>query len=226
MGSRNTRESEIYEQLRADILAGALKPGERLRYQPLVERYGVSMGVLRGALGLLAEQGLVTTQPQRGSHVTRIDVNHLKELTEARAEIEPLVLRHAIEDGDRAWEASVVAAHYQLHATSVYDSETGAVSKTWSELHENFHDVILSGCSNTLLLETARDWRALGALYLRVSIPASGSRDIAGEHAAIADAITDRDAPRAARLLADHIRSTTEGLLSTGLIKEIKESGV
>jgi DNA-binding GntR family transcriptional regulator len=41
------------------------------------------------------------------------------------------------------------------------------------------------------------------------------SRDIAGEHHAIAHAVVARDADLAGRLLAEHIRRTTDKLLET-----------
>jgi DNA-binding GntR family transcriptional regulator len=59
-----TKAEDLFRRLRGDILGGALRPGQRLRYAELCESYGTSMGVLRESLVRLAEQGLVRGEQQ------------------------------------------------------------------------------------------------------------------------------------------------------------------
>src|SRR5471030_2920308 len=107
--ARSKAES-VYNQLRADVLAGRHPPGHRLRYTELCEQYQTSMGVLRECLLRLAEQGLVKGEPQQGFQVTDLSADDLRDLTAARCELEGLVLRHACADGDIDWESHVIAA--------------------------------------------------------------------------------------------------------------------
>jgi DNA-binding GntR family transcriptional regulator len=51
----------VYEQLRYDILNRGFTPGERLKPVELGRRFGVSLGVMREALSLLAAQNLVVS---------------------------------------------------------------------------------------------------------------------------------------------------------------------
>ena len=55
------------------------------------------MGLLREALSRLEEQGLVRSESQHGYRVTPLSPQDLRELTDARCEIETLVLRDAAE---------------------------------------------------------------------------------------------------------------------------------
>ena len=112
-----TRTEQVYGQLRADILAGALQPGARLPFAELSARYRSSTSAIREGLQRLVEQGLVTSEPQLGFRVVTLSIADLEDLTTARREIEGLALRYSIEHGDLAWEAGVVAAWHTLERT-------------------------------------------------------------------------------------------------------------
>ena len=135
MGARAvTRTEQVYGSLRADILSGRLEPGARLPFAELTERYGASMGALREALHRLAEQGLVTNEPQLGFRVQSLSVDDLRDLTTARCEIEGLALRYAIAHGDLAWESEIVAAFYALERTLwiVFSDPASRIRSTFS----------------------------------------------------------------------------------------------
>jgi len=64
-----TLNGEIFARVRADILAGHLRPGSRLRPAELAQEHSVSLSVVREALTRLAEQELVHWVPQTGFRV-------------------------------------------------------------------------------------------------------------------------------------------------------------
>ena len=68
---RETRADDLRRRMRADILSGALRPGERLQFPEICRRYGTSVGVLREALTWLGAQGLVRTQAHQGTSSRR-----------------------------------------------------------------------------------------------------------------------------------------------------------
>lgn len=218
--SARTRNEEVYFRLRADILAGRFRPSQKLAFAELCERYGVSVGVIREALTRVAEQELVHNAPQQGFYVSTISPSDLQELSQARCDIESLTLRYAIREGDVAWESEVLAAHHRLANTplvTVEDPER--LSEEWAKNHSIFHETLLRGCSNARLRGIATQLRASAELYRRWSVPLGHerNRDIAGEHKAIADAVLRRDADLAVKLLVDHISTTTNLLLDSGL---------
>ena len=74
-----TLSEQLYASIRADILAGRARPGERLRLAALAERHGVSLSVVREALTRLSGPGerLVSATPQLGFSVTPLSVDEL-----------------------------------------------------------------------------------------------------------------------------------------------------
>lgn len=202
--------------LRSDVLAGRLQPGERLKFPDLCERYEASVGVTREALISLVGEGLVQSENHQGYVVTPLSENDLGDLTAARLEIEALVFRQSVVDGDVGWEARAVSAHHVLLRTPLADADgSGRMSDEWARVHTEFHDALLSGCGNRRLLETARALRREADLYQRwsVSLGQEPGRDIAAEHRGLLEAAVSRDADLAVSRLREHI-SHTKKLLS------------
>ncbi|RSN64737.1 GntR family transcriptional regulator [Streptomyces sp. WAC 04229] len=212
-GEKATRGGIVHARIREDIFQGVLRPGQRLRLVELAQRFSVSQSVVREALTRLSEQGLVHAAPQQGFSVVTVSLDDLNDLTEARVELETLVLRRAIERGDIKWEAAVVAAHHHLAALDPVRPD-GTLDNDWFTVHERFHQTLLEACGNTRLLAAALSLRDAATLYRRWSRPVGHDvdRDVAGEHQQLADAVLRRDADGAADLLARHIDRTSEAL--------------
>lgn len=210
-----TRTEQVYNQLRADILAGRLLPGTKLRFADLTDRYDCSTSVVREGLSRLAEQGLVQSEPQHGYHVTPLSLDDLEDLTTARCALEGLVLRMSIESGDIAWESGVVAAHHALDRQTMKTvDEPVRISDEWVAAHAKFHGALLAACPSQRLRTMALSLRDAAELYRRWSGPVGHDedRDVGNEHRALADAALRGDADEAVRLLEAHLLRTTRAL--------------
>lgn len=218
MATGRTKAERVYGQLRADILAGRHRPGQRLRYTDLCEHYRTSMGVLRESMLRLAEQGLVRGEPQQGFQVASLSAADLRDLTDARRELETLTLRHAIADGDIEWESRLIAAHHRLSRAPQLDpDDPERLSDTWVAAHAEFHNTLLDGCANQRLKSIAASLRDSAELYRRWSVPLGHytDRDVAAEHAEIlADALA-RELDQAVLHLSAHVERTTNILLAS-----------
>jgi DNA-binding GntR family transcriptional regulator len=211
-----TRVDAVLEEIRTGILAGRLRPGDRLKFPALSEEFGVSAGVIREALGRLVEQGFVQMQPHQGFQVTPLSVENLQELTEARVAIESMVLRLSIETGDLDWETGAVAAHHKLARTPTQlpdDPETP--NPDWDEVHAAFHRALLAGCPNQRLLEIAMRLRGESELYRHwsLTIGHDSSRDPEAEHRRLLEAAVARDTDLAVSLLTEHIWAPARRLI-------------
>jgi DNA-binding GntR family transcriptional regulator len=221
MARVTTRGENVFLQLRSDILSGRLLPGQRLQFSELNARYLTSVGVLREALSRLAEQELVISEPQQGFRVVPVSPEDLRDLTEARVEIETIALRRALEAGDLAWESRLVAAHHVLDGTAeLRADDPRQVNEDWSVAHANFHVVLLEACPVRRLREIAAALRDAAELYRRWSRHLGGEqfRDIPGEHRALLDAALARDVDGAVAMLKQHIEYTTNAVLQSGLM--------
>jgi len=208
-----TRTSAIYEQLRREIIQGALLPGEKLRIEVLRTRYKVGGTPLREALNRLSTEGLVTQSEQRGFRVTPVSADELLELTRTRCWINEIALRESIGRGDRAWEERVLLSFHRLSRVPVVvDSR---MNPEFSELHRVFHGALLAGCGsrwlmdfNDLLFDCAERYRNLIAV-----LGDDNARDVLGEHRAITEAAIERKTALAIGLLNDHYEKTSRALL-------------
>ncbi len=91
-----TAQARAASALRAAILEGELRPGQRVNQELWAERAGVSMIPVREALRGLAGEGLVTYRPRRGYAVTEFDLDELDEIYRLRRLLETEALREGI----------------------------------------------------------------------------------------------------------------------------------
>jgi DNA-binding GntR family transcriptional regulator len=215
-GPIGSRTQDAHARLRADILACRHRPGERLRILELARRLGVSHTVVREALSRLSADGLVVAEAQRGFSVTPVSPKELVELTDVRVLIECEALRLSIAHGDIAWESRIVASAHRLARTAERaPGDVARLSDAWSSEHHDFHAALVSACGSAVLLRMRATLFEQSERYRRLSVPlADTDRDIESEHQGITQAVLDRDAQLACRLLETHLRTTTAVLLS------------
>ena len=85
---RESLREKIFDVLKKWILDGTLKPGQKIVESTLARRLQVSRAPLREALFLLAQRGLVTIKPHRGTYVTRLSEREIREIFELREILE------------------------------------------------------------------------------------------------------------------------------------------
>lgn len=214
-----------YTQLRADLLSGRLPPGEKLKITDLCEALSVSPSAVREALSRLTSEGLVVAAPQRGFSAASVSAAELRDLTEARVEIESLCLRQAIARGDVVWETSIVGAYHQLSRTperATDDPGRKNQSDAWAAAHAAFHQALVSACQNAWLLRLRDLLYAQSERYRHLSeVFSDTARDVESEHRNIKDAVLARDPERACQLMAAHFRLTADLLLNGRLAPAI-----
>jgi len=216
---QQTRSGAVQDRIRADILSGRLRPGQRLKFPELSEQYGVSTGAVREALLKLVAKNLVSSEAHHGFQVTAVTARGLADLTDARTEIESLTLRRAIREGDLAWQAQVLAAHHTFEQTPHGDGDQP--SEAWLIAHTDFHTALLAGCANPRLRDLAASLREEAELYRRWSRPSPADahrwteQAVHDEHRDLLDAVMARNSDQADAALRRLIASTSTMLLTT-----------
>ncbi|MEV5477842.1 GntR family transcriptional regulator [Streptomyces sp. NPDC007148] len=215
MTDKETRSERVYTGIREEILSGRRKPGDRLPTAELCKEFDSSVGVVRESLLRLVEHGLVQVRPMQGFRVVDLSAEDLRDLTEARLDIETLALRYSVEQGDAAWESQLVGVHHLLSVTPRQSPDSDErFTAEWGRAHGSFHAALLGGCRNRRILSIAHRLRDSAELYRRwsVAVDTDDGRDITGEHREILDAVLARDADLAVERLSAHIRRTDEVL--------------
>ena len=206
-GRPKTLTDQAYLMLRADVIAGRLKPGAKLRVEQLRGQYEVGATPLREALSRLSADGFVISEGQRGFRVVPMSGADLQDITQVRILIETEALRNSITNGNEAWEERLVAAYYRL---SKLEEGEGSFSAR-ERANEEFHAALLSGCRSPLLLRMHRTLYDQHKRYRNISLLTEHvPRDVHEEHRAIYEAALARRAEEACEATALHIRRTME----------------
>ena len=211
-----SRTQHAYDALRRELLECGFQPGQPLRIGDLCKRLDVSQGAVREALSRLTSEGLVEAQPQRGFRVTPVSVEDLRDLVNARSEIEQICLRQAIALGDVQWEGRILAAFHELSRTPVLELGTPRrFNRRFVELHHSFFDVLVSACNSPWMGRLRQTLQAHEFRYHGRSPPPSPEeRDLIAELREVVQATIDRDADRACALLSAHMRTSADRLIA------------
>jgi DNA-binding GntR family transcriptional regulator len=209
----STLALQAFDRLRADIISAKLKPGEKMLVEHLREAYGVGATPLREALSKLTSLELVTAEGQRGFRVAPVSVENLLDITKTRAWVEGAALRAAIDQGDRAWEAEILAAAHRLRGCPKQDGEK--LSDQWYSGNREFHDALVEACQSRQTMSFRAQLYDLSDRYRRLSVQHGlGGRDFDLEHQRIMEAALARDANTAIKFTAEHFIETTRVILA------------
>lgn len=87
-----TLKDQIVQQLRQQIIAGHLKPGERIVESALAAELGLGNTAVREALYTLEDQGFVTRIANKGTFVTKFSPMEIDQIFQVRCELEGLAV--------------------------------------------------------------------------------------------------------------------------------------
>jgi DNA-binding GntR family transcriptional regulator len=193
----------IADHLRNAILGGSLGPGARVGQEDIAQQLGASRLPVREALQILAAEGLIENEPNKGARVPRLSMREVGVMYRMREQLEPLALTESLpglDDSDL----------YEL-ARIQDEIESGTGVDDFLDLDRQFHLLTYSGCRIEQLNATVhRLWNSTQhhrRAYVRLSGPGR-MWAVNAEHRLILDAVARRDETDAGRFLAGHIRRT------------------
>lgn len=209
----------LFRRLRRDIIAGALKPGQKLTLDKLRDQYGASISTLREILNRLTTEDFVVAEGQRGFEVAPATQAGLREIGDLRLVLECHALDLSFAAGDLEWEGRVVAAHHKLAAVERQLLE-GNRQRTpeWIAYDWAFHNALISACGSLLLMKTHG---SVFDRFLRYHMLAASFRGpaVSKDHEALFRLAMARDAKGAKARLAEHVNLGIDHVLSTGLFR-------
>ena len=209
------------ELIKRDILGAVFYPGDKLLLEALSERYGIGVNPVREALNRLCSAGFVEHRHQRGFFVAGMSMDALAELVKTRVWLETKALEESMKNATEEWEERVIVAYHRLARAQLKlgHSDDRADNEEWEARHKAFHLLLLERCGSSWMIDFCSTMMDQSVRYRNLSVSANHARrgDALPEHAAIMDAVVDRDIPAALTLLEQHYMRTFEGLRSLPL---------
>ena len=196
----------VYEELKMQILTGAIVPGTRMMEVELANQIGVSRTPIREAIRKLEKEGLVVTEPRRGAYASQISTKDMVEILEVRQNMEGLAAFFAASrmQPEQLDDLKEVAEKYN-RAVADGNMEDMITYDT------RFHRIIVESCNNKILVQMIEQLQELVLRFRYIYYDDfKRAENMPEEHRLILDAIESGNAD-AAREAADvHIARLKE----------------
>ena len=212
-----------YDSLKAMILSGRVKPGERLWERELARRINVSRTPLREALGRLVRDGLAVNRPGVGYFAVEFDARVIEEVYEFRLSLEVTAARAAAKRIGETGIAELKELQRQL--APLERRKRPSIDELREEMNLGFriHEVVARESGNRLICD------ALFQIYDRLRLLAwidflwfdkwSLTRD---EHKDLLAAVISHDEKRAAKAAERHVKRCMKDAL---WVIEVQQGG-
>jgi DNA-binding GntR family transcriptional regulator len=191
---RNPLGDQVYLQLLQRIERGGLPTGSKLRDAAVALELGVSRTPVREAFIRLAREGVLSAEPGRGFRLTAMSTTELRDIGSILAALEPLALDQSPEPSDdQLGRLSGVVRRLE---------QTRGDIPACVELDDQFHRVLLEGCSNRRLIGLLETMRRCLRRYLHHYLQRGGRVSLSTlQHTRIAEALRKGDRAAARQLL-------------------------
>lgn len=201
--NQEDRAKAIRDQLRDAIVDRRLAPGTKLSEAEVGTLFDVSRTVVRYALQMLAFEGLVKTERNRGAFVSNPSPEEARHIFASRRLIEPGIVAAAAE---RITRSDIDAFRQQLQEEDRHRHVRGAEARRAEiKASGDFHLLLAKVAGNTILEKFMDELVARSslviALYGRSGVSSCGH----DEHLHILEALEKRDVEKATGLMLHHI---------------------
>ncbi len=225
-----TAGDSIYTFIRKKIIELQIKPGEFINVNELSEYLNVSRSPIRDALIQLEKEGLVTSAPKKGTIISKINVQRVKDERFMRACIEEKIAGEFIK---------VYTEKHIIQLKNLIELQKKAAKasdlREFLRLDDEFHAVFYEAADRIFCLEAIKN---MSGHYYRIRLLSLSDPDIAkqtlDQHEEILNLILAKDYESISKLLFSHICEKGDEVnrlmarypdLFTGIIEVPKEKG-
>lgn len=205
-----SRREAVLAQIRRGIVVGDLRPGDKLTELALAADLQVSRATVREALGQLAREGLVISEPYRGLRVADLDEPALRDLARTRAALDVLAAQGILADPGGRRLATVRTAFAAFEGTAFDDDPV-----VRNEGHLAFHHAIWSAAENVVLDQL---WPVISA-HMTIALAQDQAVRHDPErshrlHRELVDALAGGDLTAVERTFREHTITSTDELIA------------
>ena len=195
-----TAESIAYTAVRARILEGDLRPGDRIVQEQVGEMLGVSRTPVLTALKRLEGEHLVQSEPDRGFSVRKHTTEDMIAIYMIREGLEPIAARRAAHRADEQFVTTL---------RGVFGEFTHPVAReqwpAYLQADREFHRLVIRASGNAYLARVMETFSVMVHTYSQaLTMPPSQSYP---QHMAIIETIEMGDPERAEEAMRTHMVS-------------------
>lgn len=203
---------EIYKEIRDEIFAGKLNPGERLVEQELCERLGTTRGYVREALKMLSMDGFIVLSGGKGATVAKISYQDVKNLYELLTVLEAKSVELAAPNLSPKDLDDLDTINQKMRGC-ISTKDRAQARRIWQELNLELHRLFAAKSGNQELktLVEAIRWRTFDFKYVVLFEPHYSL--FIDQHEAMIEAIRKKRFKAARKIMESHVNKASEVLL-------------
>jgi DNA-binding GntR family transcriptional regulator len=206
-----TAASQIYAELRAELVSLQRRPGEAISEAEIALSYGVSRTPVREAILRLSDEGLLEIFPQSGIFVSRIPMAALPEAIVIRKALEETTARLAAE---RASSSQILVLHSILQRQR--EAHAARDDDAFHQADETFHATIAEVASYPGIWKLIQQVKVHVDRYRRLTLPQAGRiAQVIAEHEVILAAIEAHDSAAARTAMEVHLERLLGDICAT-----------
>ncbi|WP_166365869.1 GntR family transcriptional regulator [Pseudomonas akapageensis] len=199
-GASKVSVKSIYPQIFDAILEQRLAPGTPLTEEALAQVFGVSRTIIRGVLAKLSHQNVIFQRPNHKAQVAAPDSEQTQQILHARRLAETTLIGLAAQNPKPAQLRQLRELIDNERQHHEQGQRCAAI-----RLGGEFHLQLANLAGNAPLAQFLNDLLPLTSLIIAQFEEQPCSHCAWQEHAAIVDALEQRDAPGALRLMNEHL---------------------
>jgi DNA-binding GntR family transcriptional regulator len=202
-------EDKVYEYIRNKIIGHEIIPGQRIIDKHVGEELGVSRSLVRQALNILAKEGLVKVIPRNGFYARIITIKDVEDIYNLRNILEIYSTKLSV---PRASDEQIQEVEILFKQAGI-DLKNSKVDST-VEADAKLHEMLTINSGNEELIKTIHSYNNYYIFYRVVDlVRLQRSKEAYLEHHKIFEAVKDRDAILASKLMGDHIENAKNIIL-------------
>lgn len=210
-----TYSEQVAEYIKQSILEGELSPGDQVKEVVLSTKLGISRAPIREALQILAREGLIHSQPQKGKHVAALTAKQIKDSYFTGGVLEAAAVTQALPlytDEDIS-NLEKIVEEMRIFAESE-DS-----SNSLASLDSTFHNILFSRIDNDLLIDLCRrSCQGISKFLLyKYWINLYTSRQVYERHLVILEALKTGKASKLEKTIRKHYTDSGERMSHYGV---------
>lgn len=198
----------VVDYIKESILSGTYKAGDRILENEVAMKLNISRAPVREGIRQLEKEGIVTVIPRKGAHVTKFDIEDIKEVFDIRLLFENNIIEILINEDKLSEKDFIFLEKLVEKMVQIANSDTDNSEKSikinlkdidfhryiWQKSGSKRRVNILEGIFFQLRMAMLYDTKATDDLYTTAS-----------DHYEIIESLRNKDINRCKKALKEHI---------------------
>jgi len=203
-------KDKAYQNIKFEITIGNFKPGLFLTEEKLSKSMNMSRGPIREALNRLEKEGFVSIIPRRGTMVSNITAQEVKDISKIRELLEPLTAKESFLRISRL-KLKEIKQEFIILLSKPENKEN---KMRFFVLDERFHKLLYEKCGNKKLIDILEDFEDHTNWFINLFLKNYSFKESIKEHLSIIEAMELKKKNLVAANLLIHLERVKNDILS------------